>query len=193
MLHTVPTDRFDAAPGGDAALVFAAHAEPKAFAAIYDKYIDSVYRYCDRRLRNREAAEDATSQIFEKAFVSLPRFREGSLQAWLFTIAHNVVIDQYRRNHVDQPLEVAQLVPDSATTPEEAAITGDTAQTVRRLVELLTPEQREVIELRLAGLNGNEIMQVLQINRDVLGSRTFRAMAKMRDALMSSGAEGGGR
>jgi RNA polymerase sigma-70 factor (ECF subfamily) len=81
----------------EAVIVARARLDPSAFAPLYQTYLDPVYRYCYRRLGSREAAEDATSLIFERALRALPTFRGESFRAWLFTIAHNAVTDDYRR------------------------------------------------------------------------------------------------
>src|SRR6185436_12504397 len=68
--------------------------DAQAFAALYDHYLDPIYKYCYRRLPTAEDAEDATSLVFAKALVDLPRQRDpGVLRSWLFAIAHNVVVD----------------------------------------------------------------------------------------------------
>ena len=82
----------------DAALAVRARVDREAFAALYARYVDPVYRYSLSRLGDREAAEDATSQVFVHALAALPRYREqGSFRSWLFAIAHNVVTDAGRR------------------------------------------------------------------------------------------------
>lgn len=87
----------------DSVLVAAAQADRQAFAPLYDRYLDPVYRYCLRRLGSREAAEDATGQVFAKALAALPGYRDRSFRGWLFTIAHNVVGDAFRRPPPDAP------------------------------------------------------------------------------------------
>jgi len=174
-----PTDETE-----DAALLAAAKQDAAQFAHLYDRYVDQVYRYCDRRLREREAAEDATSQTFEKAFANLSRSPEEAFRPWLFTIAHNVVVDIQRRSRPQTSIDEATLIiADESKDPEMTVLSIETAESVRALLQMLSPEQRDVIELRLAGLNGTESMQVLGISRDVLGSRTYRALARMRSAL----------
>src|SRR5579885_3182891 len=81
----------------DATLAAAARADPRAFTVLYERYLGPIYRYCFARLGNREAAEDATSAIFLKALAALPEYRDGGFAAWLFQIAHNVVVDLVRR------------------------------------------------------------------------------------------------
>jgi RNA polymerase sigma-70 factor (ECF subfamily) len=77
----------------DDALVARAREDRRAFAPLYERYFDAVYRYCYHRLGNWTDAEDATSLVFANALGALPRFRDhaGSFRSWLFTIAHNVV------------------------------------------------------------------------------------------------------
>src|SRR5690606_27228190 len=109
--------------------------------------------------------------------------RPGAFRSWLFTIAHNVVVDTYRRRRPTQPLETAGDRPDSDPTPEEAALTSDDGRTLRRMFGNLTNDQREVMELRLAGLTGAEIAQVLGRSPGSVKTAQFRAMAKLRNIL----------
>jgi len=167
----------------DADLVARAKIDRQEFALLYSRYADPVYRYCLRRLGNPETAADATSQIFAKALVALPRCRNDAFRSWLFAIAHNTLVDAYRSHRVDQPLETAVLVPDTRSSPEEQALAEETRFEIVRLLALLPPDQRRVVELRLAGLNGNEIGEVLGRSRGSVDTLQFRAMARMRALL----------
>lgn len=153
-----------AAPAGapdDAALVGAARGDRRAFGALYDRYADAIYRFSYLRLRDGPAAEDATSQVFLKAMQRLPQFRDGVFAAWLFRIAHNVVTDVYRREKPAAPLEDAELVRDPAPAPEEEALRAAEREAFYQAVAELPEEQRTVLELTLAGLNGPEIAAAL--------------------------------
>ncbi len=109
----------------EATLVAQARRDPQAFAALYDRYFDAVYRYCYRRLGSREAAEDATSQVFLQALTALPRYREGgAFRSWLFTIAHNVVINRARARRPSEPLEAANEHADPAPMPDYGGLKG---------------------------------------------------------------------
>ena len=169
----------------DAALLAIAKRDRAVFAHLYDRHVHQVYRYCDRRLREREAAEDATSQTFEKAFASLASCPDEAFRAWLFTIAHNVVVDVQRKHRAQRPLEEATLVADDEPEPESVLLTAEVVKSVRDLLPQLSSDQRAVIELRLSGLSGTETMQVLGISRNVLGARTYRALARMRTLLVT--------
>jgi RNA polymerase sigma-70 factor (ECF subfamily) len=167
----------------DRAIVARARADPRAFAPLYDRYLDAVYRYCYRRLGNREAAEDATSAIFARALAALPNYRDGSFRAWLFVIAHNIVIDTHRRRRPEQPLADTFEPVDREPTPEEAALASDARQSVRALLEVLPVDQRRVLELRLAGLTGAEIARVLNRSVAAVKMLQLRAMTRLRGEL----------
>ncbi len=82
----------------EAAQIALAKRDPRAFAPLYSRYFDTVYRYILRRVSgDRERAADATSQTFLKALAALSTYKSGSFIGWLITIARNVVIDQARR------------------------------------------------------------------------------------------------
>ena len=164
----------------DAAVVARARSDPRAFAPLYARYLDPVYRYCYRRLGSREAADDATGAVFAKALAALPAYRDGSFRAWLFAIAHNVVADVHRRRRPEGPLAAAGDPADGAPTPEEAALAADERRTVRALLATLPADQRRVLELRLAGLTGAEIAAVLDRSPGAVKMLQLRAMTRLR-------------
>lgn len=180
---------------GDLALVRLAQADPRAFAPLYEHYAPIVYHYCLRRLGHREAAADATATVFTKALAGLPRFRpdprrEGStFRSWLFTIAHNVVIDarRRRRHHLSIDDEaskpLADTLVDQSASPEELAIAGDAARRVRTLLGNLPDRHRAIVELRLAGLSGSEIAATLGTTESAVKSAQFRAYGTLRTLL----------
>ena len=167
----------------EAALVEAAQADPRAFAPLYARYLDPVYRYCFRRLGSREDAEEATSQVFLKALAALPGYREGSFRGWLFTIAHNVVTDHFRHCRSDRPLEAADDPPDAAQTPEGLALAAEERRTLHAALVQLPPDQRRVVELRLAGLSGAEIAAALGRSAGSVKMLQFRAVTRLRTLL----------
>jgi len=167
----------------DAVLVVRAQADRQAFDALYVRYVERVYRYCYRRLGEPEAAADATSQIFAKAMVALPGCRAASFRSWLFAIAHNVLADTFRACHFEPPLEAAAEIVDPAPSPEAAAVAADERRWVVTLLDHLTPDQRQVVELRLAGLTASEIGEVLGRNRGAIDVANNRAVNRLRVLL----------
>src|SRR4051812_20704973 len=80
----------------EARAIAAAKIDPRAFAPLYSRYVDPVYSYCLRCLGDPETAADATQDVFARALRALPRYREQAFRPWLFTIAHNVIVDAHR-------------------------------------------------------------------------------------------------
>jgi RNA polymerase sigma factor (sigma-70 family) len=170
----------------DDALALAARRNPTAFAGLYERYVDDIFRFCQRRLRNREAAEDATSQTFFKALHRIDSFHGGSFRAWLFRIAHNTVVDQYRRR--PELLVDSEKFdrPDSGPSPEDQVLAAEGDERIDRLLQLLTDDQRRVVELRLAGLTGAEIADTLGRSADAIKMLQFRALQRLRSHLTTN-------
>jgi RNA polymerase sigma-70 factor, ECF subfamily len=167
----------------DEAIMRAARHDRSAFAPIYERYVDPIYRFCYRRLGDQGAAEDATSRIFERAIKALPRYRSGSVRAWLFTIARNTITDLYRQQRPVKSLDGSWEMPDRQPGPEAEAIANDQAVWVRTLLDHLNPDQRAVIELRLAGLSNLEISEVLGKSHTNVRVVTYRALRKLRAVI----------
>lgn len=168
----------------EAKLVARAKEDRQAFAPIYRRYVEPVYRYCYYRLGSRKAAEDATSQVFAKALAALPSHRqERSFRSWVFAIAHNVVADIYRDQQPDQGLEAAARVADAGPSPEDLAVAGEAREAVHRLLSRLPTNQRQVLELRLAGLTGIEIAEVLGRTPAAVKIARVRAHARIRELM----------
>jgi RNA polymerase sigma-70 factor (ECF subfamily) len=171
----------------DAALVAAARRERRAFALLYRRYADRVYRYCYARLGSREAAEDATSETFTRALAALDRYRDQSFAAWLFRIAHNVVIDLQRRRRPTAPLDAANERHDPGRAPDEIAIARDAGARVRAALAQLPEEQRAAVELPYAGWSGQQIAEILGRSPDAVKMLRYRAITRLRGLLTAAG------
>jgi RNA polymerase sigma-70 factor, ECF subfamily len=170
----------------EAGLVALAQRDPHAFAPLYARYFEVIYRYCYRRLGSAEAAADATSQTFAKALAAVATCRAETFRAWLFAIAHNVLTDGYRNRQFDQPLERAAEIADAAPSPEDLAVLAEERSTLTGLLVRLQPEQRQILELRLAGLTSKEIAAVLGRTPNAIDQAQFRAVNRLRSLLAAS-------
>jgi RNA polymerase sigma-70 factor (ECF subfamily) len=166
----------------DEVLAQRAKQQPAAFAPLYQKYVRPIYAYCYQRIGNRELAEDATSVVFTKALAAMPKYRSDSFRGWIYTIARNAITDTHRRRP-HSPIEDASLIAGVDRSPEESALATDADRRVRFLLSHLTAEQRDVIELDLAGLSGSEIAQVLGRRQGAIRAAKFRAYQKLRTLL----------
>lgn len=173
-------------PGeGEAELIARARADRRAFAPLYDRYLDPVYRYCYRRLGSREAAEDAAGEVFYKALAALPGYRDGSFIGWLMAIARNVTTDVLRRRRPEEPLKPEYDPPDGDATPEQAALAAEGRRSLRALLARLPDDQRTVLELRLAGLTGPEIAALLERSLGAVKMLQHRAVVQLRGVMVA--------
>ena len=175
-------------PLDEAAIIARARQDPAAFAPLYQAYLGPVYRYCYRRLASREAAEDATSLIFERVLRSLPTFRGASFRAWLFSIAHNTITDAYRRQGTASRLTSVRLteaaeVSDPRAAPEQVALLADEQRLLSTALALLPAEQRQVIELRLSGIPSTEVAQILGRSPQAIRALQLRATRRLQVIL----------
>jgi RNA polymerase sigma-70 factor (ECF subfamily) len=195
-----PGDQEALPPGcGDDLLVAAAQSgNPQAFAELYDRYQDVVLRFCFYRLGSWDEAGDAAQQTFTDAFAGLKRFRDrnDSFRTWLLRIAHNHVVDLYRRQkrRTDIQFEQAEHVADASTSPEALAIAADQGRQLRITMLSLPEGERAVMELRLVELTGPEIARVLGISHDAVRKVQSRAVARLREHMTQGvNVEGGAR
>ena len=128
----------------DARVVRLAKSDPRAFAPLYARYFDPVYRYCYRRLGHPEVAADATAQVFTKALAALPGYRADatSFRSWLFAIAHNVITDDLRARRPVAPMTTAAHLVAPGPSPEEVVLTDETGGLVQALLGSLPAGQR---------------------------------------------------
>ena len=151
----------------DEALLRRARAlDPGALAEIYERYLDGIYRYVYARVGHQADAEDLTEQVFLKMVDAIPGYRSRGIPfaSWLYRIAHNLVVDRYRRA-ARQTLELREAVEDRGPYADPHARVEFSEQR-RRLIEAiqqLTPDQQQVIRLRF--IDNLEVGQVAGLLR----------------------------
>ena len=150
--------------------------------------MSGVFGYAYRRLGNREAAEDATSDIFRDVVRSISTYRpieNKPFRSWLFTIAHHVVVDYSAR----QARELAHyhlldpFAPDPAPSPADVAIAAEEQSWIRAQLAILSPRERQVIELDLVGMKTREIATVLGLDAGAVHTARCRALARLQAHL----------
>src|SRR5580692_5149669 len=129
-------------------LIEAAQQDPSRFAALYEIHFERVYAYVSRRVGDRAAAEDITSEVFHHALANLPRFewRGAPFGAWLMRIAANAIADRWRRGSREQTDALANDPASDEPRPEEIEIRAQ----LFRLVQELAVEQGKVVQMRFA-------------------------------------------
>lgn len=176
------------------ACIEAARRDPQAFAPLYEAYVDLVWRYTLHRLGDPDRAADVTSATFVQAIRALPAFQprirgeETTFRSWLMTIARNAVISEWRRDRPTSPLDAlatlgSPVLADRSPTPEDHAIRRDERDEVLAALARLSPVQRQIVELRLAGFSAAEIGERLGMSVSAVNTAHFRAYARLRDLL----------
>jgi RNA polymerase sigma-70 factor (ECF subfamily) len=164
---------------------------------IYDRYSGRIYNFAFRFLKNAEAAEDATQEVFVKMLRYANQFHgDAKLSTWLFSITANWCRDYLRKadNKAKESDDVLVTLPASSdNSPDRNLEQRENELMVRRALEALTPEQREAILLsRYQGLSYAEIAQIAGCSEGAVKTRVFRAMETLKKALTGQ-ASGGDR
>jgi RNA polymerase sigma-70 factor (ECF subfamily) len=168
----------------EAILIARARLDPDAFAPLYLRYVEEITRFCYVRLHDEDAARDAAQQVFERALAGLAGYREsGQFRAWLYTIARHVLANDARARRPTLPLESAAETVDPAAGPEEAATAALDRSALAGAIARLPEDQRLAIELRLAGLTGQEIAERMGRSHDAIKKLQLRAMERLRFGL----------
>jgi len=153
----------------DRSAVAAARRDPRAFEALYRKYVAQVYNFALYELRDASAAEDVTAQVFLRALDGLPRFREhgeppeSSFRVWLFQICRNTLANERRRvrRHPEASLDLALDVPSGTDVQAEALHREDLARAWHQIGKL-PAERRQALVLRFVEeMSTREIGEVL--------------------------------
>lgn len=174
----------------DAFLVLrATRRDREAFSQLYDRYFHRIYRFIWLKINNRADAEDLTSSVFLNAWRTIDRFspkHDASFIAWLFKLAHNALVDRYRREHDVVSLDALEAYDpwDMSVRPEDDLESRLTGIAIRQALTFLTSEQRDVVLLRFVeGLSAREVGDILGKQEGAVRGMQFRAIEAMRRAL----------
>jgi RNA polymerase sigma-70 factor (ECF subfamily) len=172
----------------------AQNGDAEAFGALYDRYVDLVYRYVFYRVASRQLTEDLVSETFLRALRRIGSFtwQGRDFAAWLVTIARNLIADHYKSGRfrlevtTDDIVGAASGRPTHAAGPESQVLESMTNETLLRAVKQLNPEQQECIVLRfLQGFSVSETAQAMGKNEGAIKAlqyRAVRALARMLPA-----------
>jgi RNA polymerase sigma-70 factor, ECF subfamily len=177
-------------PGESWQLVHSAQeGDREAFAKLYDRYVDVVFRYVLFRVGDRELAEDVTSETFLRALrrIGSVSYQGRDVGAWFVTIARNLVLDHVKSSRFR--LEVITADVESSRTesgPEHEVLSKVTAEALLRCVETLGDDQRECIVLRfLQGMSVAETAEIMNRNEGAVKALQHRAVRRLAQLLPS--------
>jgi RNA polymerase sigma-70 factor (ECF subfamily) len=169
----------------------AAKFDEDALAELYDRYAPQMYTYIYRRLGDAALAEDLTGELFVRVLGAIQHGNiwRDSFMAWMYRIAHNLVVDHYRRRPPLSPVELDDaLLSTDGHDPLYAVQEGEAQEQLRAALSHLTAEQQEVLALRFGeGWTARKTAQVMNKTTGAVEALQRRALTTLRRLLNKEG------
>lgn len=164
--------------------------EARAFEALYTRHRGTVYRFLLRSVSRRDLADELFQDTWSRVISARDRYRpDAKFSTWLLQIAHNLLIDGFRRNRPEETGEHAELAMqlaenDESERPDRVLSEFEQSRQLQRALSALPDDQRGAFLLRVEnGLSVEEIAEVTQVGRETAKSRLRYALEKLREAL----------
>ncbi len=157
----------------------------ESFAKLYDFYVQPIYRYIFFKVKKEEAF-DLTEAVFLKVWENLKLYKKGaaSFSAWIFRIAHNVVIDHYRSHRDSVVLDYS--IPDEKRDINPVYLTESSLQseTLREAIARLNRKYQQILLLKYVNdLDNAEIAMIMKKSEGSLRILKFRALKALKRVL----------
>lgn len=164
-------------------LVKQAQANIAAFAQLYDHYFPKIFSYCQRRLPDTDSAKDVTSEVFMAAVEHIQKFdhRKGvKFGSWLYRIAHNKIVDTYRRRGREL-LDITNIPVASEHQTETAADQEYRELQIKSVLRKIKPRYQLALTLRyFQELDNPEIAEIMELNSKQVAVVLHRALKTFR-------------
>lgn len=157
-----------------------------ALGELYDRYAPRIYAYIYRRVGNAHLAEDLTSDVFVRVIQAIQseRFWHTSFQAWLYRIAHNLVVDHYRRQPPAAELELNEELVAAKDNPDSAVAERLSHRRLRAAISQLTSDQQQVLALRFGEeMTARKVAEIMDKSTGAIEALQHRALAALRRIL----------
>ena len=169
-------------------LVEVARKDPEAFGKLYDLYFDAIYRYVFRRISDRETTEDIVSQTFFDALnkISKFKFRGFPFSAWLYKIAHNNVLQHYRKTKGRETVNLDSIteLKDSKINIKKDFAQGEKREVMQVALRKLKEKEQEIILLKyFEEFSNQEIANILNLSANNVAVRVHRALTSLEKIL----------
>lgn len=169
-------------------LTHVANGDWQAFAILYERYLEALYRYCYYRVADEREAEDLTETVFLKIWGVLAD-AEGCSQirnfrAWVYRVAHNLIIDRRRTRRVTLPIVDEHTLVDTQPRPERVVETNEAAQRIAQAIAALDATLQEVVVCRFINqLSHAETADIMGLSEGHVRVLQHRALKKLRAVL----------
>lgn len=165
-----------------------------AMQVLYARHHVKIYRFVLRLTRNETTAEDMISEVFLDVWRQANRFEgRSSVSTWLLAIARFKALSVVRRRKdVELDEEMAEAIEDQSDDPEVALEKKDKGAALRKCLEALSPEHREIIDLVYYHEKSvEEVAKIVGIPENTVKTRMFYARKKLAEELKTAGIERG--
>jgi RNA polymerase sigma-70 factor (ECF subfamily) len=161
-----------------------------ALTQLYEANFDRIYRYIAIKIGDRTEAEDMTQQVFLHALKSISSYKEKGLpfSSWLYRIAHNQIVDYFRKKskRATVPLDESLPIPAVDGDPKYIVEKKVTVEEIVTATRKLTAAQQEVISLRFASeLSIIEVAGVMGKSEGAIKALQHSAIVALRNALVT--------
>jgi len=162
--------------------------DTQAFGLLYERYAAGIFRFLCAQLPDQFEAEDLTSEVFLRAWRSLPRYRErgNPFSAYLFRIARNAVIDYRRKANERRSSSLQQVseIPDGRISPVDYVSNLQDHQKLREILDELREPYRIVLVLRLInGFSTSEVAKIMKRSEGAVRVLQHRALNALREKI----------
>ena len=157
-----------------------------AIGEVYDHYAGRIYNYIYYRLGDTQLAEDLTGTVFAKMLEAIQTSKswQVSFSGWLYRIAHNLVVDHFRRAQQDRAAPLDEQIAAGDQDPVKTVERRLENDRLQLAIEQLTEEQKLVVTLKFVeGLTNAQVAEIMGKTEGAIKSLQFRALASLRRIL----------
>lgn len=162
----------------------------KAFTKLYEHYVDRIYRYFFFKT-DKESAYDLTETVFLKVWENIKKYKKkdkANFSSWIFTIAHNLLVDHYRDNKEILELDETEVDHTQDNNPIYLTEQSLTRDSLKIALGKIKSTYREVINLSfMNGLDNLEVARIMKKTEGGLRVLKFRALQELKKVLKEMG------
>lgn len=160
--------------------------DAEAFGALYEQHIEAIYNYVYYRTSSQKEAEDLTSRVFLRALKHIEEYEDRGypFSAWLYRIAHNLVVNWYRDRDRSQEIPLADQFPPPAVedkVEQRLAREDKRHELLKKVRELPEDRQQLIILKHVEGLTNREIGEVMDRTEGAIKALYHRTLVSLRD------------
>ena len=162
--------------------------DANAFGQLYDRFLPEIVRYLTYRVGDPDTAEDLAQQVFLKAWQAIPRYEERGVpfKAWLYRMAHNLMVDHHRSRRPTTDLEGIDLPEEPEA--EQRVLVQEVHTHLRAAMERLSEDHRQVLVLRfLLEKSAREVGEIMNRKEVTVRGLQMRALQALRREIELSG------